>query len=115
MTLDSEYKARLGGRGVGRLLWLKAFRRATVESVNEADNVTRNRRSFSFDSHQGVSDPDVVVAVESERLTVVHLSGLLNYTARHRQRRQRNRKESLGALPLVFRVAGRWTENGNYG
>ena len=77
MTLDSEYKARLGGRGVGRLLWLKAFRRATVESVYEADNVTRNRRSFSFDSHQGVSDPDVVVAVESERLTVVHLSGFV--------------------------------------
>ena len=24
-TLDSEYKAKLGGRGVGRLLWLKAF------------------------------------------------------------------------------------------
>lgn len=32
-TLDTTHKASLGCRGVGRLLWLKAFRRVTVESV----------------------------------------------------------------------------------
>mgnify|MGYP001293373939 CR=1 FL=1 len=32
-TLDSEYKIALGCRGVGRLLWLKAFDKVTVNSV----------------------------------------------------------------------------------
>jgi hypothetical protein len=77
MTLDSEYKAALGGRGVGRLLWLKAFQSATVASVYEADKGARKRRSFTFDSRQGVSEPDVVDAPESECLTVVHLSGFV--------------------------------------
>ena len=32
-TLDSEHKVDKGGRGVGRLLWLKAFETVSVESV----------------------------------------------------------------------------------
>jgi hypothetical protein len=34
-TLDSEYKIDLGCRGVGRLLWLKAFNKVCVKSVYE--------------------------------------------------------------------------------
>lgn len=34
-TLDSEYKIDLGCRGVGRLLWLKAFNKVSVKSVYE--------------------------------------------------------------------------------
>ena len=33
LTLDSDYKADKGGRGVGRLLWLKAFRKVNVSSI----------------------------------------------------------------------------------
>ena len=54
LTLDSEYKASRGGRGVGRLLWLKAFDRASVESTY-GDEGTRQKRAFSFDARQGVS------------------------------------------------------------
>ena len=52
-TLDSEHKVDKGGRGVGRLLWLKAFETVSVESVfqgrerqvQEADiHVRRERR-----------------------------------------------------------------------
>lgn len=32
-TLDSDHKAAVGARGVGRLLWLKAFGRVTVRST----------------------------------------------------------------------------------
>lgn len=32
-TLDSDYKIKLGCRGVGRLLWLKAFKKVSVRSV----------------------------------------------------------------------------------
>ena len=35
-TLDSEYKAKLGGRGVGRLLWLKAFSQEGYQKLSSA-------------------------------------------------------------------------------
>lgn len=73
-TLDSEYKADRGGRGVGRLMWLKAFDRATVESCYEAEG-SRKRREFRFDAQQGVSDPVVSDVPESPRHTVITLSG----------------------------------------
>lgn len=77
MTLDSEYKASRGGRGVGRLLWLKAFKCATVESIYETDNTVCKSRSFTFDARQGISEPDVVDVLDGERLTTVHLSGFV--------------------------------------
>jgi hypothetical protein len=49
-TLDSEHKAKNGGRGVGRLLWLKAFEYVKIDSIYESDeNKTLKRRTFSFD------------------------------------------------------------------
>ena len=33
LTLDSEYKAAKGCKGIGRLLWLKAFSSVRVESI----------------------------------------------------------------------------------
>src|ERR1043166_9415306 len=32
-TSDSTYKKQIGGKGIGRLLWLKAFREAQINSV----------------------------------------------------------------------------------
>ena len=77
LTLDSEYKASRGGRGVGRLLWLKAFERATVESVYETEKGDRKRRSFTFDARQGVSEPTVADAPKDQRQTVIRLSGFV--------------------------------------
>jgi hypothetical protein len=74
LTLDSEYKVSRGGRGVGRLLWLKAFDRATIESVYEAEG-HRDKRTFSFDAKYGVSEPVVIDANESPRCTQIHLAG----------------------------------------
>lgn len=47
-TLDSEFKADLGGRGMGRLLWLKAFDRIRVQSSFEAAGDTLSAREFGF-------------------------------------------------------------------
>ncbi len=74
-TLDSEYKASRGGRGVGRLLWLKAFERATVESVFESDQTGRRHRAFTFDALHGVTEPVVTDAKDSPRHTQIYLSG----------------------------------------
>jgi hypothetical protein len=42
-TLDSDHKARLGCRGVGRLLWLKAF------GFDRLLNAARERNRAFFD------------------------------------------------------------------
>lgn len=80
-TLDSEYKASLGGRGVGRLLWLKAFDSVAVESVYDDMRRQRKRRSFRFDQSNGVSVDELTDAGGEERGTQVALSG---FFARYR-------------------------------
>lgn len=47
-TLDSDYKAAIGCRGVGRLLWLKAFDRVSVRSVYEDESGELRGRQFRF-------------------------------------------------------------------
>lgn len=75
-TLDSEHKVRKGGRGVGRLLWLKAFRRVKVESVYEESDEGMKKRCFTFDAIKGVFDESCDDSVkESHRSTRVLLEG----------------------------------------
>ena len=47
-TLDSDFKSDLGCRGVGRLLWLKAFDRVSVRSGYEDDQGESRERQFTF-------------------------------------------------------------------
>lgn len=47
-TLDSDHKIGKGCRGVGRLLWLKAFDRADVTSVFKSNSLILSRPAFRF-------------------------------------------------------------------
>lgn len=47
-TLDSDFKAHLGCRGVGRLLWLKAFDRVAVSSAYLDESGELKGRQFRF-------------------------------------------------------------------
>ncbi len=73
--LDTENKIQKGCRGVGRLMWLKAFDHADVESVFEAGGRLM-RRVFRFSLPEGVTalktEPVEGAAV---RCTVVRLVG----------------------------------------
>jgi hypothetical protein len=57
-TLDSEYKLSQGGRGVGRLLWLKAFKRVEIASVFRDGQQLKARR-FRFTKVDGVHGNEV--------------------------------------------------------
>ena len=46
-TLDSRAKEASGGKGIGRIYWLKAFELARIESIYD-DNGKRLRRIFEF-------------------------------------------------------------------
>lgn len=74
-TLDSDYKADRGCRGVGRLMWLKAFKRVNVSSVYK-DGDSLKSRSFVFTTQSGVSREEISVAPRGvKRSTSVHLDG----------------------------------------
>ncbi|TVM01652.1 MAG: ATP-binding protein [Candidatus Brocadia sp. WS118] len=78
LTLDSDYKADKGGRGIGRLLWLKAFKRAYINSAYQEKNGELKLRTFTFDAISGVKDEKITETTPySERLTTVHLDGFL--------------------------------------
>ncbi len=77
LELDSEHKADQGGRGVGRLLWLKAFQRANISSVFEDENGNFQQRIFSFNASSGVSDVKKEKVQDSERKTSVQLDDFL--------------------------------------
>ncbi len=75
-TFDSEYKVEKGCRGVGRLLWLKAFKNVKIDSVfNNQDGILK-RRAFSFDAKNGVKGAEIEDVVDqSSRQTIVTLDG----------------------------------------
>lgn len=54
-TLDTDHKIDQGCRGVGRLLWLKAFERVEVESQFLDGDGTCRRRTFIFDTEVGIA------------------------------------------------------------
>ena len=75
ITLDTQYKIDKGGRGIGRLLWLKAFDKVDVVSHFLNDQHACKQRSFRF-SPEGISDHGIKDADDQEnRNTSIHLRG----------------------------------------
>lgn len=74
-TLDSEYKIQLGCRGVGRLLWLKAFKRVTVQSVFE-ENGGKKIRKFDFNVVSDIHNDPPPTFTRNNRKTTISLLSL---------------------------------------
>ena len=72
-TLDSEYKSAQGCRGVGRLLWLKAFGKVEVVSRYLGADDTVLEREFTFTIQNGVSDETVRDSPEAGTGTEIRL------------------------------------------
>ena len=72
VTLDSEHKIDKGCRGVGRLLWLKAFSSVEIESrFCDAQNAIKQRH-IGVDSRNGIQHKEVRVT-NTDIKTCVHL------------------------------------------
>lgn len=71
-TLDSEYKIDLGCRGVGRLLWLKAFKKVSVRSVYE-ENGKIFTRTFDFNATKDIHNDNVAPTPDSDIETSIKL------------------------------------------
>lgn len=72
-TVYTSHKKSQGGKGVGRLSYLQAFREASVESRFEENGKAFLRRFTITRTPDGVSDPDVEEASDTEPLTTVSL------------------------------------------
>lgn len=72
-TLDTDYKRNKGGRGIGRLLWLKCFKNIEIKSTY-MESRSLFERSFSFNAQSGIDDsPPHKVDKSAERRTIVTL------------------------------------------
>lgn len=86
---DSSHKMNIGGKGIGRFTWLKAFKKVEISSRFKEANKWKNR-SFDFDiSQKGILDHNEVLSRNiSEKIDFETKVRLLDY-----------RKEFLKYLP----------------
>lgn len=75
LTLDSEYKASKGCKGIGRLLWLKAFSSVAINSIY-LENGNSLCRSFVF-TREGLNQDSLNQSEKHICLTEVSLNNLL--------------------------------------
>lgn len=76
-TLDSDYKEEKGGRGIGRLLWLKAFDSIEVSSIYNVDGKLY-KRVFGFDKERAIfpiNPQGKVLASHANLQTMINLTG----------------------------------------
>lgn len=73
-TLDTDYKANVGCRGVGRLLWLKAFEKVSVRSAYEGDDGNLHAVQFRFSVDREVEYGDAPEDFDDTG-AIVHLDG----------------------------------------
>ncbi|HNY05929.1 MAG TPA: hypothetical protein PK500_01190 [Candidatus Egerieousia sp.] len=92
-TLDSDYKINKGCRGVGRLLWLKAFSSVNIDSVYVVNN-KHYRRTFYLTSSKIIIDKDAINSPNDNIKTLVELQYI--------------KKEYLKYIPKSSLVIGRY-------
>ena len=73
-TLDSLQKVEKGCRGIGRLMWLKAFNNVEIRSTYEEGGEIK-RRNFMFNTTNEVSEATAGSESVDEIRTVVELQG----------------------------------------
>jgi hypothetical protein len=102
LTLDSRAKAELGGKGVGRLVWLKMFDAVEIDSTFvEGGQASRRRFSFSLQHPTGISPLEEKPPGPTE--TSITLIGLLpRYRPYFRHRAQTIKGELVKHFLSIF-------------
>lgn len=73
--LDSEHKIDKGCKGVGRLLWLKAFKKVEINSLYKHAEDAYKSRVINFDAWEGVKLVNTKEEDKQESKTLVRLLG----------------------------------------
>lgn len=107
-TLDSQLKLKRGGKGVGRLIWLKAFESAEIESVFE-EGGEKWQRTISFSAKKGcVPAPPVKVSKNTLPGTKVRLQNYKRlYESCLRTRKPNTVANDIGRQFLPYLLFGK--------
>jgi len=65
-TSDSDYKKSIGGKGIGRLIWLKAFEFVTISSHYSEEKIFY-KRIFKFIPEIGISNEELIKNNENKK------------------------------------------------
>jgi hypothetical protein len=77
--LDSEYKIDKGCRGIGRLLWLKAFQSVSINSNYKENGIIKNLQ-FKFNAQKNIFDEKRAdSSLGSDIKTIVSLNNIIKY------------------------------------
>jgi hypothetical protein len=70
---DSTYRAKVGGKGIGRFSWLKAFPKVQIESKYQEDNIWV-KRQFEFNMNESEIDDEIIeIEEQQDNCTIVKL------------------------------------------
>lgn len=73
-TIDTRHKKEQGGKGIGRLFWLKAFSTVNIMSIfSENGNSTRRKINFKLDT---VEHEDAALKGKFPNRTIVEVMGI---------------------------------------
>ena len=81
-TLDSLKKLDKGCRGIGRVLWLKAFENVVIDSTYSQDG-TILRRKFDFNVSKEISPSEPTIQDTESISTTIHLQGFKDRFAKY--------------------------------
>jgi len=74
-TAESIYKEKIGGKGIGRFLWLKAFHRIDIDSIYCHESDDFYNRKIAFSVKQGIEQVACDKTSINSHKTVVSLNG----------------------------------------
>jgi hypothetical protein len=86
LRVGTRQKAQIGGKGIGRLTWLKAFEVVHIDSLYHQDHAVC-RRAFTFRLPDGIEDERNEEVNEGRASTTVSLRGLRTPFAPHLRHR----------------------------
>lgn len=106
-TLDSEHKIDRGCRGVGRLMWLKAFQAVSVKSYYKNEEGKYRVRSFSFDEINGVHSDKNELSTIAKTGTTIELKQFKENYRKSSPKTQKTLSNSLLEHCLWYFVRGK--------
>jgi hypothetical protein len=83
-TADTIYKEHKGSKGVGRLIWLKAFNKVEIESTYRESDHSLRKRSFDFLLSQAGTE-NLNNDLEPDTLNIYTKVSLLNFKEQYRK------------------------------
>lgn len=73
---DTDYRASLGGKGIGRYSWLKAFKVVSINSIYNDDSIGFMQRTFDFrHTSEAIHKLETNPSEDTDTKTIIRLIG----------------------------------------